>query len=101
MKVKYCPKCGKLELIETTDFNYRYFTNMRDGYGRPIRHYKCECGNYLAGIMDITGLSDNETDNIKYAKDIITAYNIGGDYYEDGLIEKAIEVLNERNKERG
>jgi len=77
----YCPECGKEEI--KNDNPYRgeeTITNMRDGYGRPISHYKCECGNYLAGSIDVNGWIDDK-EQISYCKEIIEGYNKGGCYY--------------------
>lgn len=102
----YCPKCKKTEM----DFNrkdnlqyrreYKTVSNMRGGYGRPISHYLCECGNPLAGSMDIRGLIKNECESeaVDYAKDIITAYNEDGDYFSQDLLDYANEIVRERIK---
>ena len=85
LRLFYCPKCKKEEI--RSDNPYRYeetIVNMRDGYGRPIRHYKCECGNYLAGSMDVNGWLDNP-DAVLYCKGLIKDYNPGGCYY-DGIV---------------
>ena len=42
-----------------------------------IKHYKCECGNYLAGSMNISGYEDNK-DFIEYCKYLIKEYNKDG-----------------------
>lgn len=96
----YCPKCEKFVMNFNRRDNQKYIIvpNMRGGYGRPIAHYLCECGNPLAGDMDIRGLSDDEEMNVNYAKDIITAYNEGGDYFEQGLLDYANKIANERIK---
>lgn len=81
---------------------------MRDGYGRPIRHYKCECGNYLAGSMDVNGWLDNP-DAILYCKGLIEDYNPGGCFYsgivglngdKSDMYERAKKCYEER-KNRG
>lgn len=50
MFICYCPKCKKEEIIKNyCRSNYEKeltVSNIRDGYGRPIYHYKCEGGNY-------------------------------------------------------
>ena len=98
MRLFYCPECKKEEIkngnpsrMETT------FANIRDGFGRPITHYKCECGNLLAGSIIISGWEDDE-DLIIYAKETIEGYNRGGCYYVDGLYEKIEERYNEKIK---
>lgn len=76
----YCPNCGKEKIKDSDPYkNEHTIINMRDGYGRPIRHYKCECGNYLAGMVII-----NENDDILYYKEVIKMYND-----EKNLLEKA------------
>ena len=98
----YCPKCKKIEM----DFNkrsyrqYQTVSNIRDGYSRPITHFLCECGNPLAGSMDIRGLIEEDHPNkaVDYAKDIITAYNEGGDYFSQGLLDCANKIVEERIK---
>lgn len=102
MRLFYCPKCNK-EKISTNDIYRGEYTisNMRGGYGRPIRHYKCECGNYFAGSIDISGWEDDE-DSIKYCKDTINEYNKNGCFYnlsiENGIdpFERAKQVYEER-----
>ena len=109
MRLFYCPKCKKEEIREDNPYRYEEtITNMRDGYGRPIRHYKCECGNYLAGSMDVSGWVDNQN-AILYCKGLIEDYNPGGCYH-DGIVglngdksdmyEKAKKVYEDR-KNRG
>ena len=94
----YCPECGKEEIKNSCPArNEVTFTNIRDGYGRPITHYKCKCGNLLAGSMNITEWEDNE-DLIIYAKETIKGYNKGGCYYSDGLYELIEERYEERQK---
>ena len=90
MRMFYCPVCHKEEIKK--DYPLRSsitFVNTRDGYGRPIVHYKCECGNLLAGSIDITGY-ENDNYLLQYSKVLIEGYNKDGRYYTDGLYE-AIE----------
>lgn len=48
----YCPECGKEQILNNNPYEKeKTIINIRDGYGRPITHYKCECGNYFAGNM--------------------------------------------------
>ena len=75
----------KEEIREDNPYRYEEtITNIRDGWGRPIRHYKCECGNYLAGSMDVSGWVDDQN-AILYCKGLIEDYNPGGCYY-DGIV---------------
>lgn len=87
----YCPVCGK-EQYQTNRSGQLYqneatLSNLRGGYGRPIKHYKCECGNYLAGSMDLSGWEDQES--VEYAKDIIRGYSRGGVCYSDDIFDAA------------
>lgn len=82
MKLFYCPKYKKEEIREDNPYRYEEtIINMRDGWGRPIQHYKCECGNYLAGSMDVSDWAD-DPDAILYCKETIEGYNPGGCYYD-------------------
>lgn len=101
MKLFYCPICGKEEIRNDNPYkNERTITNIRDGYGRPISHYKCECGNYLAGSMDISGWDEHM---IQYCKDIIRGYNKDGCYYsfsgdDYDLFERAKQCYKKRKE---
>ena len=108
MRLFYCPKCKKEEIREDNPYRYEEtITNMRDGWGRPIKHYKCECGNYLAGSMDVSGWID-DSDAILYCKETIESYNPGGCYYdgmafnsdEPDMYERAKKCYKDR-KNRG
>lgn len=82
MKLFYCPKCKKEEIRSDNPYqNEQTIVNMRDGYGRPIKHYKCECGNYLAGSMDFFNSDVNDKGFIEYCKSTIEEYNPGGIFY--------------------
>lgn len=101
--IYYCPKCGKLD----TEFKMTRDTpsvgNIRDGYGRPLYHIKCDCGNYLAaGINFSKDEIDKERSLIEYVKNVITEYNKGGNFYHDGFyeyVEKRISDIEQRNIE--
>lgn len=93
MRLYYCPECGSEQLLSKEQLAkenpYKLketIINMRDGYGRPITHYQCNCGNYLAGSIDVTGWDEN---GIKYAKHIIKDYNKGGIFYTEDIKERA------------
>lgn len=101
----YCPQCGK------TNPNYKHdkfkfsFGNIRDGYGRPLHHTKCECGNYLAAYISFTEEDVNEDVGLlPYIRDLITGYNSGGIYYTEGFYEyvenksKKYDVKQEKNR---
>ena len=86
----YCPKCGMFDLHKN---KYPYgcgptFLNVRDGWGTPICHFKCQCGNDYAGLMYIdedleNAKSDCAEDVVEYYKDIIRGYNPGGRYTDE------------------
>lgn len=98
MRLFYCPKCYKEEIKnEYPSRNEITYKNIRDGYGRPITHYKCECGNLLAGSMDVTGW-ENDNGLIDYSKAVIEGYNKDGCYYCDGLYEAVEERYNKKNR---
>lgn len=92
MRLFYCPECGYEEIKDNSlrenrlPSNEITLLNIRDGFGRPITHYRCKCGNYLAGAMDITGKDDGFAD---YCKNIIKEYNKDGLFYGDDMLEKA------------
>ena len=94
----YCPECGREEM--KNDYPSRKevtYANIRDGYGRGIRHYKCECGNLLAGSINVYGW-ENDIGLIDYSKHVIKGYNKGGRYYSDGLYEAVEKRYKERNQ---
>ena len=102
MRLFYCPECGNEEIKNDYPLRKKItYKNIRDGFGRPITHYKCECGNLLAGSMDVSGWEDKK-DLIVYAKETIERYNKGGRYYADGLYElvekRYEEYLNQEFK---
>lgn len=101
----YCPECSKEEIRNDNPYKgEETITNVRDGYGRPINHYKCECGNYLAGSIDVSGWTDDKH-AIEYCKETINGYNRGGCYYNfnatpngdtTDLFERAKKCYEER-----
>jgi len=106
MRLFYCPECNKEQMRNDDPYkNEKTIVNMRDGYGRPITHYKCECGNYLAGSIDVSGWEDHM---IQYCKDTIKGYNKGGCYYDynfslngdsGDLFERAKQVYKQRKED--
>lgn len=106
MRLFYCPACEKEEIRNDDPYkNERTISNIRDGYGRPISHYKCECGNYLAGSMDVSSWDEHM---IKYCKDTIRGYNKGSCYYtfnsslsgdNSDLFERAKQCYEKRKEE--
>ena len=69
MRLFYCPKCQREQKLASNPYKgEETIVNIRDGYGRPIRHYKCECGYYLAGSMDISGYDESDTNLYEQAK---------------------------------
>lgn len=98
MRFFYCPKCGKEQISNDNLYKKECtVTNLRDGYGRFIHHYKCECGNYLAGWMDVAGWKE---DSIPYVKSLITDYNEGGCFYYPELLEQAKYCYEKRHETR-
>ncbi len=66
----FCPNC-KLEK-EVDRLPRGTVPNIRDGYGVPINHYKCEkCANLDAGFMRERACDRDEK---QYYKDIISLY---------------------------
>ena len=101
MRLFFCPECGKKQVLNHDPYENKHtITNMRCGYGRPIRHYKCECGNYLAGSMDVTNWDE---EGIKYAMDVIKSYNKGGTFYnfdDTQDIAEHAEIVYKKRKRR-
>lgn len=98
MRLFYCPECRREEInITNPPLNKITYRNIRDGYGRPITHYECECGNILAGSIDVSGF-EKEAGLIDYFKMVIEGYNKGGCYYVNGLYE-AIEASYNASKD--
>lgn len=88
MRLFYCPKCSKEEISSNDIYRDEYtINNMRGGYGRPIKHYKCECGNYLAGSINIGG-HEEDKNFIEYCKAVIEDYNKYGCFYDSYLQDK-------------
>lgn len=66
----YCPKCGFEG--EVKKLPHGTVGNPRDGYGRPIYHYKCSvCSNLDAGFMKEAKGDSSEKE---YFKEIIKLY---------------------------
>jgi ssDNA-binding Zn-finger/Zn-ribbon topoisomerase 1 len=85
MNLFYCPQCNKEE-TKLPENAKKTIINWRDGYGRIITHYCCpNCGNLLAGY--VPNIHDKEFK--EYMKSIIKDYNIGGLYFDKGLLEAA------------
>lgn len=72
----YCPNCNKEEIKDRFPTNTEStMINLRDGYGTPIRHYLCECGNKFAGAMQLYNITKNSEIDIEYFKSTIELYN--------------------------
>lgn len=71
----YCPNCGNE--MEVEEIPRGTVANIRDGFGVPIRHYKCDrCSNLDAGFMSERDGSDEEK---QYYRQVISRYqNIRG-----------------------
>jgi hypothetical protein len=66
----YCPHCGNEK--EVAQLPRGTVGNIRDGYGTPIYHFKCEqCSNLDAGYMRERDGNDNEK---RYYRDVISRY---------------------------
>ena len=83
----YCPKCRFEDKKYKPSMDNLTLLNLRDGYGKIIKHYKCpNCENLLAGhIVAIR----NEVE-LEYYKTIIADYNEGGSYYDEDIQMKAM-----------
>lgn len=101
--IYYCPKCGKLDTNFKMARDIPRVGNIRDGYGHPLYHMKCDCRNYLAaGIHFSKDEVDKDQSLIEYIKEVITGYNKGGIFYHDGFyeyVEKRISDIEQRNRE--
>lgn len=98
----YCPACQQSKIITAADELEPYWlekslTNTRGGFGRPITHYKCNCGNFLAGSMDVSGW---DGDGIDYTKSIIREYNEGGRYFTTSMLNEAMSSYMTRRIDR-
>lgn len=118
MRMFYCPKCGHFELKKNFEENpYKNkltIRNMIDFSFIPIQHYKCECGNFLAGYFEFVTENDiksgyttdegyeifhklgsnQQEDNILFYKDIIMSFNEGGRNYNRKLKGKNMNFEN-------
>lgn len=81
----YCPQCKDLEIKDCLPrqlihkdeslVNHCTFINLRNGFGMPIHHYLCSCGNERAGAMTIPDKPDVDVDDIVYYyKSVISIY---------------------------
>lgn len=76
----YCPVCRKEEILNMSRYNIPSHTiYISSGGDRPIHHYRCMCGNYLAGSVVVEGLPEEE---VKSEKFLIEDDNEGGYTYE-------------------
>jgi hypothetical protein len=71
----YCPKCGNE--MEVNKIPRGCVPNIRDGFGMPIYHYRCDrCSNLDAGYMTERDGSEEEK---YYYKHVISLYqNVRG-----------------------
>lgn len=75
----YCPQCDNEEIRNDDPYREeKTIINPRGGFGRALHHYKCECGNYLAGAVQAIGL---EEDDMAYYRCLIRDYNKGGSFF--------------------
>lgn len=118
MRMFYCPKCGHFELKKNFEenpyANELTIKNMIDFSFVPIQHYKCECGNFLAGYFEFVTENDiksgyttdegyesfhklgdkQQEDNILFYKDIIMHFNEGGRNYNRKFKGKNMDFEN-------
>ena len=98
----YCPVCKKLDLDFTPDKDTPRVVNIRDGYGHPLYHMKCACGNCLAtGIHFEKAEVEKDFGLLDYIKEVITGYNKDGCFYSDGYYEYVEDSLNTIRIRRG
>lgn len=97
--IYYCPVCKKIDINYKNDKNILRVVNCRDGYGRPLYHVRCECGNYLAAYISFTE-DDIKDDSgaLDYIKGTIEGYNKGGIFYNDGYYEYVEKDITDRYK---
>lgn len=97
----YCPTCKRLDIDFKLDRGTPYVVNIRDGYGRPLYHIKCECGNYLAAAINFTK-EELEKDEglLDYIVSVISGYNKGGCFYADGYYEYVEKRILDEEKRR-
>lgn len=92
MRLFYCPRCQREQKLTSNPYKREEtIINIRDGYGRPIRHYKCECGYYLAGSMDISGYDESD---ISYAKNVISLYSNLNSNSDSGYVISSFSLSN-------
>lgn len=98
----YCPKCGKTRVDNFNDTMSDIKTEQcameeRNGSFTEVYHLRCECGNYLAGVM-LIGISSYEV--IERAKAYISKFNKGGDYYSRSYAKSIKKKLKLKERER-
>lgn len=89
--VFYCPKCEKCFVNHNDIIPKNSVAGEIDGIETGIYHVKCDCGNYLAGYMQI------EPDSlllIDYARNHIRRFNKGGIWYSRKYKELIKRLLN-------
>lgn len=71
-RLYYCPACGASTITDGTLYSGKEtLINTRYDAIGPILHYECECGNRLAGCVDVTDMS---SEGICYAMDVIEQF---------------------------
>lgn len=92
MRLFYCPKCHREQKLTFNPYKEEEtIINIRDGYGRPIRNYRCECGYYLAGSMYISGHDESD---ILYAKNVISLYSNLNSDSDSGYVISSFSLPN-------
>ena len=77
--VFYCPRCGKCFTSSDVGIDIENCAlGEIDGINNGIYHKKCDCGNYLAGYVDI---KPENLFLIDFARSLIAKFNKGGSGY--------------------
>jgi len=66
-RLYYCPACGEEIITDKHLYQGREtLINIGDGWNSPvIMHYRCHCGNKLAGSADVTDVNHFGIEKIK------------------------------------
>ena len=97
----YCPVCKREELVCDADALAHYrlretVLNPCGGRGE-IRHFVCECGNPLAGMIDVSALCG---DDFAAQKKCIWEYSRHGVHFDVVLYDRA-RAAHEAKKKLG
>lgn len=100
MKIFYCPQCGKIDKNFKYEDREPYVINIRDGFGHPIYHIKCNCGNYLAGYMNWSEKDLQNEGLYNYIIETIKGYNLNGCFLQDEKQEEWYNYVKEKYEEQ-